>query len=491
MQLTRLALAGAAFAALAAVPGPLAAQDAPEISVPGGVVRGAMEPDSLVFRGIPYAAAPVGDLRWTPPQPRPAWDGVLDTTKNAPACPQYSEGWNQAQADDWDEDCLTIDIRTPSLDGKRPVMVWIHGGSNRAGSSGGPADSDLTRQGVVAVAIQYRLGLLGFLSHPELSAQQGGTSGNYALMDQVAALRWVRDNIHLFGGDPDQVTIYGESAGSQDVSLMLAVPSAQGLFDAAIMQSGTPGFGREFRSLEDAERLGATLGPVAGLRSMTAQQLVDATKAYEASTGIPLSPFLNTVVDGRVLPAAPDVLLKAREPVPVIIGTDRLEFTGPDDAEGQALSAQALYGNRAAGALAIYAAEQANPRRGDIGDRIISDVVFHCPADRMADLLADAGWPVWRYEFDIGATGGLTGHAQEIAWVFERKPVGSNAYMQDYWAALAVSGDPNGVAGVATKRPEWARWRTDAPRQLEITAQDTSMQPGRPRAEVCALVDAL
>ncbi len=459
------------------------------MAVPGGVVEGAATGDSYVFRGIPFAASPLGDLRWRAPQPVVDWEGVRDATQTAAPCPQYSEGWNQQQADSWSEDCLTLDIRTPSLDGARPVMVWIHGGSNRSGGSGGPADSDLTRQGVVVVGIQYRLGVLGFMAHPELTAEQGGASGNYGLMDQIAALRWVRDNIHLFGGDPAQVTIFGESAGSQDVSLMLSAPAAQGLFDAAILQSGTPGFGQDFRTLAQAEAAGAMLGSVAELRAMPVQQIVDLTQRYETDSGTAITPFLTTVIDGRVLPAAPDVLLAAREPLPVIIGTDRVEFTAPDNAAEPTV--RQFHGANAEALLAIYANETVDPRRGGVGTRALSDALFHCPADRLADLLVSHDWPVWRYEFDIGENGGLTRHAYEIGWVFERLPVGSEAFMQDYWAALAVSGDPNGVTGIGSPRPFWEPWRVDAARQLLIAQDRTEMEEGRPRAAVCALQENL
>ena len=170
------------------------------VDVPGGQVRGSGSEGAWVFRAVPYAAPPLGDLRWRAPQPVRPWLGTRDATRNGPACLQNSEGWNKASWLYASEDCLTLDIETPSRTGKRPVMVWIHGGSNRSGSSGGPADSDLAQQGVVAVGVQYRLGVLGFLSTPSLSAEQGGTSGNYGLMDQIAALQWVHDNIAKFGG---------------------------------------------------------------------------------------------------------------------------------------------------------------------------------------------------------------------------------------------------------------------------------------------------
>ncbi len=453
------------------------------VEVPAGLVRGVEQGGDLVFRGIPYAAPPLGALRWRPPQSAEPWDGERDVTQNAPACPQLSEGWNQAQADFWDEDCLTLDIRTPSRDGKLPVMVWIHGGSNRAGSSGGPADSNMTAQGVVHVAIQYRLGLLGFLSHPELSAEGDGASGNYALMDQIFALQWVRDNIHLFGGDPENVTIYGESAGSQDTSLLLAAPAAQGLFHKAILQSGTWGFGMPFRSLEDAEQLGAGLGPVADLRELTADAILERQSTYLED---PATLFLRTTIDGKVLPDTPDQLVANNAPRPVIIGTDKVEFgPGGDDMDLLA-HAENWFPGRGAEALAAYRAEQADPRRGHIAMRIQSDGEFHCPADRTANLLAELDWPVWRYEFDIGEDGGLTRHAYEIGFIFDRVEIGSGAHMQDYWAALAITGDPNGATDIATDRPHWERWDPATPRQMRFTAEETAMEAGKPRARFCA-----
>jgi para-nitrobenzyl esterase len=494
----RAALA-AVLLASAAQPAPAQDSASPVVTVEGGEVRGAPADDALVFRGIPFAAPPTGDLRWRAPQPVQPWSGVRDASEPAPACLQHleSSAWNREQWLRASEDCLTLDVRTPDLSGKRPVMVWIHGGSNRAGSSGGPADSDLTEHGVVAVGLQYRLGVLGFLSHTALSAEQGGASGNYGLMDQIAALRWVKDNIANFGGDPDNVTIFGESAGSQDVSLLLAAPEAQGLFHKAIMQSGTPGFGLTWRSLEEAEAIGDQLGDKAAaegdlgkLRALSPVALF----ALEAELADPEADgngmiFLRTTIDGKVLPEAPDRLIVNHAPKPVIIGTDKVEFAADvpdDDLPGWA---GRFFGENASEALAAYRAEQSDPRRGDIGTRIISDATFHCPADRMADLLANAGWPVWRYEFDIGEDGGLTRHAYEIGWVFERKPVGGGVFMQDYWAALAVSGDPNGETPASAARPKWQRWTAANPRQIAFGEQRTAMEPGKPRAALCRFTE--
>ncbi|MXO60157.1 carboxylesterase family protein [Altererythrobacter salegens] len=472
------------------------------VDVPGGQIVGhaAAETYVSVFRGIPYAAPPTGELRWRPPQAVVAWQGVRDATAVAPACLQHLESseWNRAQWLHASEDCLTLDVKTSSLTGKRPVMVWIHGGSNRAGASGGPADSDLTAQGVVAVSVQYRLGALGWLSHPALSAEQGGSSGNYGLMDQIAALQWVHDNIAKFGGDPDNVTIYGESAGSQDVSLLLAAPAAQGLFHKAIMESGTPGFGLPFRSLADAEAMGKQFSDKAGTgNSLEQMRALSPVAIFAIEDELQDPPngnamiFLHTTVDGKVLPAAPDKLIAANKPKPVILGTNKVEFSNEQfDEANLPPYAKAMFGEHGAAALELYRIEKADPRRGKIATRIISDALFHCPTDHLADLLAENDYPTWRYQFDVGPNGGLTSHAFEIGWVFERKPVGGGVNMQDYWAALAVAGDPNGKTAISTARPKWERWTVAKPQQIEFGETATAMAPGKPRKDFCDLTEA-
>jgi para-nitrobenzyl esterase len=476
---------------------PLAAQG-PIVAIEGGSISGEQAAGAVVFRGIPCAAPPLGDLRGRPPAPVEPWQGVRDATAPAPACLQNLEGWNRA---DWlhaSEDCLTLDIRTPDLAGKRPVMVWIHGGSNRSGSPGGITEANLTDQGVVHVGIRYRLGLLGFLSHPALSAEQGGASGNYGLMDQIAALRWVQANIARFGGDPGNVTIYGESAGSQDVSLLLAAPAARGLFHRAILQSGTPGFGMTFRPLAEAEELGRQLDRAAGsnrdLARLRALSPVALLTLQEHQIADPLAEsgrswWLRPTIDGKVLPDAPDRLLREAPKVPVIVGTDTVEFGAAAGSVGdlEAFAAQ-WFGAGAREAAAAYRAEQqrgADPRRGHLELRLQTDGEFVCPADRLANLLAELGWPVWRYEFDVGENGGLTRHAYEIGFVFDRKPVGSSARMQDYWTAFAINGDPNAATLIAERRPEWRRWTSAEPQQMAFDQDRSGMEPGAPRSEFC------
>jgi len=495
-----LQLRAAFGAALLALATPVAANDAPiTVAVPGGTIAGVQVPGALVFRGIPYAAPPLGTLRWRPPAPVVAWNGVRDATHPAPACLQKSEGWNQANYLYSSEDCLTLDIRTPALDGKRPVMVWIHGGSNRSGSSGGPAESSMTDHDIVHVGIQYRLGLLGFMSHPALTAEQGGASGNYALMDQIAALQWVHDNIERFGGDPNNVTIYGESAGSQDVSLLLAAPAAQGLFHRAILQSGTPGFGMSYRSLADAEAVGMQLdekadagGDIARLRALSPVALLDLQQEVSdpaAEQG--RSTWLRITIDGKVLPEAPDRLIARNDTKPVMIGVDKVEFgPGSDDMDLLGL-AETWFPGHASEALAAYRSEPSpDPRRGHLSLRLQSDGEFHCPADRLADLLARNGWPTWFYEFDVGENGGLTRHAYEIGFIFGSDPVGGGVRMQDYWAAFATGGDPNGPTPAGHARPRWERWDPTHPRQMTFAMDRTAMAPGKPRAEFCRFATA-
>ena len=493
---SQLRMMGFVSALTLAVAGPAMAQSSgPVVTVTGGDVHGRMVNGSLSFQGIPFAAPPLATLRWKAPQPVVPWTTARDGARAGPSCLQNNENWNKG---DWlrgSEDCLTINVRTASLSGKRPVLVWIHGGSNRAGSGAGATESPIVDQGVVVVSFNYRLGILGFLSHRGLAKEQGGTSGNYGLMDQIAALKWVHDNIARFGGDPDQVTLFGESAGSQDVSLMLAAPAAQGLFHAAIMQSGTPGFGMRFRSHDDALKIGDQLDEISGsggdidtLRALSPVALFEMQSKLQdpVAKGNDFL-FLRTTVDGKVLPDAPDRLIAQQTPKPVIIGTDKVEFgPGPGSAPLEAFS-QFWFGDNGPAALAAYRAEQTSvdPRRGNLELRMQSDAQFHCPANRLADLLLSKGWPVWRYEFDVGDNGGLTRHAYEVSFVFGRKAAGGGAQMQDYWAALALAGDPNASTPLNAKRPRWDRLTAAKPVTLVFGNDKTVQVQGQPRSAMC------
>jgi para-nitrobenzyl esterase len=237
---------------------------AAERLVTGGVVRGVDLPDGgSLFRGIPYAAPPIGGLRWKAPQPVTSWDGVRDATKPGAPCLQSSYEWNAADAVASKEDCLTLEVHAPrhKPTDRLPVMFWVHGGANRAGPGIGYSESSIVQHRVVLVTLQYRLGIFGFMSHPALTEEAPNhASGNYGLMDQIAALKLVKANIANFGGNPNNVTIFGQSAGSQDVGIMMLSPLTAGLFHKAIQQSGTVGFGLPPRSLAENEKLGS--GPI-------------------------------------------------------------------------------------------------------------------------------------------------------------------------------------------------------------------------------------
>jgi para-nitrobenzyl esterase len=457
----------------------------PVVQVTGGTIEGTASQDgqALVFQGIPFAAPPTGENRWRAPQPVVAWRGVRDARREAPACIQNDYQWNTHNYDYASEDCLTLDVRTPSLGGKRPVMVWIHGGSNFAGGAGGTVYSKITAKGVVLVAIQYRLGVLGFLSHRELAKEQGGSSGNYGLMDQIAALKWVQTNIAKFGGDPANVTIFGESAGSQDVSLLLASPETKGLFEKAIMESGTPGFGLPFRSLDDAFRLGDQLdalmdsgGDIEKLRHASVAALLAADlKLHDPGVQTHGFLWLHTTIDGKVLPASPRQLYAQASKRPVIVGTNRAEFgvdggvTHLDDAVDIA------FGGNADKARAFYHLDQpappADPRMGDRVLEVGTDIIFRCPANNVAALTASNGWPTWRYQFDLAPDGGISSHGSEISYALGDNQIKPGLSLADYWTNFARTGNPNGAA-----LPDWPAFTPDGQRYAEIDKDGVTPQ---------------
>lgn len=466
---------------------------AQEIRVDGGVLRGKQWNGSYLFRGIPFAAPPVGNLRWKPPQPVIAWKGIRDATQQPASCVQNDQGWNSSDFQIGKEDCLTLDVRTPSMTGRLPVLVWIHGGSNRAGGPNDIVLSDVGKQ-VVIVGVRYRLGIFGFLSHPALTAEQGG-SGNYGIMDQVAALRWVHDNIARFGGDPANVTIAGESAGSQDVSLLLAAPAARGLFQKAIMESGTPGFGMPFRSLKEAERIGMQAddllkagGSIERLRHMSVPALLAVDlKLHEPAAVSDSMVWLRTTVDGKLFPTDPRTLLEAAPPRPVIVGSNKVEF-GSDRVHRDEFIAKAFGANEAA-ARAYYRADQPDPpedpRLGTLDEQIGTDIIFRCPAEHLAQLLAAKGAPVWRYEFDAAANGGKTSHAAEIGYAFGELSFAPGLSLKPYWIDFIRSGDPN-VAGL----PQWPRFTSDTQQHVLFDAKGVTVE-GPLRPQLCSLGDAL
>lgn len=245
----------------------------PIVSVTGGNLRGRLLEDGAgaVFKGIPFARPPVGDFRWREPMPVVPWPGTRDAWESGPPAVQPPLGWNDKAAAASREDCLYLDVWTPSgpSTARNPVMVWIHGGANVAGAGGFDPLYDgraLISHDVVLVVVEYRLGILGFFAHPELTRESTHhASGNYATLDQIAALRWVRDNIARFGGDPENVTIFGQSAGATDVLALMASPLSKGLFHRAIAESGAPS-PTSTLALGEAEEEGARAGEKLGAR---------------------------------------------------------------------------------------------------------------------------------------------------------------------------------------------------------------------------------
>jgi para-nitrobenzyl esterase len=464
------------------------------IRVDGGLVKGKAWSGSVLFRGIPFAAPPLGSLRWMPPQPVRSWTGVRESLAQPSSCIQPDQGWNHMDFMIQNEDCLTLDVRTPSLRGKLPVLVWIHGGSNRAGGPNDIVLSDIGKQ-VVIVGVRYRLGVFGFLSHRKLTAEQGA-SGNYGLMDQIAALKWVHRNIAKFGGDPTNVTIAGESAGSQDVSLLLAEPEARPLFAKAIMESGTPGFGLGFRSRADAERIGDQLDKLVGsggdlrkLRAVPASQLL----AADAKLHDPTAPddsfiWLHITIDGKAITTNPRQLLVATPAKPVILGSNRFEFGLGGGAQERDRAMAGAFGARLRQARAYYHLGQPEPspdlRLGSRDDQIATDILFRCPTAHMTSIMSAKGAFVWQYEFDAAPGGGKTSHAAEIPYAFGESTFAARLSLKPYWMNFIRTGDPNDRG-----LPYWPRFTSASP--AHVLFSDAGVTRGALRPEICSLSDRI
>ena len=305
-----------------------------------GTVIGEPGREVAIFRGIPFAAPPVGDLRWRPPQPVEPWSGIRECTAFTPISPQMPvEGVTVLLPES--EDCLYLNIATPAkaASEKLPVLVWLHGGAYAMGSGNEAISNNwrLPSHGAVVVSMNHRLGAFGLISHPELSREQGGTSGNYLFLDIIASLQWVQRNIAAFGGDPDNVTIFGESGGGAKVAMMLLSPLARGLFHRAICESGTATFLGQ--PLPKAEETGKTLFDKLGVTSLAEARKVSMEAIVAAAgpmelprvpTDMPRSVWDGTV-DGRVLPKpAPDLLAAGEiNAVPLIVCANLGELVGP------------------------------------------------------------------------------------------------------------------------------------------------------------------
>jgi len=486
----------------------------PDVIVPvsGGQIGGeAWRDGTFAFKAVPFAAPPVGPLRWKPPQVMPAWTGVRFSKESAPGCLQADYGWQSKISQASSEDCLYLEIRTPSLDrgAKKPVMVFFHGGANRAGAGEGTISSDLGKRDVVLVTLQYRLGVFGFLSHPALTAEQGA-SGNYALMDQIRALQWVRDNIKSFGGDPENVTIFGHSAGGQDVGLLLASPLARGLFSKAIEESGTPQFGFAPRSLAQNETLGIELAEQFSTAPATSAKALADLRQAPAMTlqqaGDKLSPPMEdagfiwdqATIDGYVLPKSPADIFRAGEgaKVPLIIGVSARELMLADVSTSLYGAIATRFGEDRGKALRFYKLDiDKTPKPdkvlGDVALQLSTDLMLRCPADWMARQATAAGQPVWLYQLDIDADPKTdVHHGSELSFVFNDRPndVKPDRWppLMDYWVQFAKTGDPN-RKGLDDWKP-YGGPKNNKGRYIEFTRKGSRAEDGM-RAHICALLD--
>ncbi|WP_233455770.1 carboxylesterase/lipase family protein [Brevundimonas aurantiaca] len=449
------------------------ADDPPLVRIDQGELTGVAEGEVAAFKNIPYAAPPVAEMRWRPPGTAPRWEGRRDASTYGPICiqatPQGDPGVGPLPMS---EDCLNLNVWRPlDTSAPAPVMVWIHGGGlvNGSGTAALYDGSHLARQGMVVVTLNYRLGRLGFFDHPALAAERPADepAGNYGVMDVIAALKWVKANIAVFGGDPDNVTIFGESAGGAMVTRLMISPPARDLFARAVVQSG---LGRELQTPLD--RRGAFDLPSARERGEVwahGHNLMTAADLRSAPVELLLTPapvFANgdlTLIDGRIVPSTVEAAFRAgrQSPAPLIIGTNSAEFwwMKPTDRNGYGMIDDDMTWLERAQIIQAYGGE-AGFDRG-----FITDAVFSEPARLLARLHAAAGRPAYLYRFDISSPdnpephGGAT-HAIERPYVFGTlsllpypvRPVDQVASqaMMGYWTSFARSGDPNGVG-----RPDW------------------------------------
>ena len=471
-----------------------------------GGVQGVMLGGVAVFRGIPYAAAPTGEWRWRAPRPAPRREAVLDAEPFGPVCEQSRRAAAFLGGLVMTEDCLRLNIYAPAAaiqGGARvPVMVWIHGGSFRwgAGSAPGGEPFALVQRGVAVVTINYRLDRLGLFAHPQLSASMPDEPlANYGLLDQIAALRWVRDNIAAFGGDPSRVTIFGQSAGGQSVTTLMAVPAARGLFQGAIAQSGAA-------RIEGDRRLRGTEVPIEsleddGLRLAKSLGIADDAAAPARLRALPVADIIafsekempnsmNPVRDGRVLPDDISRIFRAgrQQPVPFL--------SGVTDWEASLLGAyqfkleDMLVGADATSIRKAYAGVD----EATLPKSYFMDMLFRGPARFLAGEMPRVGQPAWFYEFSYvgearrGTVPGAA-HGDDVAFVFgdlgmasRRRggtpPTAADRRMAEivtsYWVNFAKYGDPNGPG-----LPAWPRYDRKNGKVFELAPEIGVRTPAR------------
>ena len=461
----------------------------PIVSTRYGRLEGDFQNGIYSFKGVPYAAPPVGRLRWMPPQPPTGWDGIRPARDYGAIAPQNLMPAGGGFGPDFsgqpqDEDCLFLNIWTPGLDdARRPVMLWIHGGAFIIGSGteGYLEGGKLAKRGdVVLVSVNYRLGALGFMNLKEITSAKIPATGNEGLLDQIAAMEWVHDNIAAFGGDPDNITIFGFSAGGMSIGCLLGMPAARGKFHKAINRSGAANV---VGTLDSAARiseqfvktLGLTGSDADGLRRLTVRQLLEgqqnlSTKLRESEyRATPFQP----VVDGKDIPELPMVLIKggAAKGVPLMAGNmlDELKAMNAMDPAMRSMDQHGLVArlNKMVPPdlvpILVQTYGQALPKRGgaatpaDILGSINTDMMFRIPTIRLVEAQRDVGTPAYNYLFTYGspAMGGALGamHGLDNPILFGSLDAqftgngpeveGMAAKLQDSCAAFARTGDPS------------------------------------------------
>ncbi|MBI4763486.1 MAG: carboxylesterase family protein [Deltaproteobacteria bacterium] len=502
------------------------------IKITSGLITGqAVEKmeDIQAFKGIPYAAPPVGSLRWKAPQPALPWEGIRACTQYGTTCPQrklpppFDRDYGKTS-----EDCLTLNIWSGAKnpDERRPVMVWIHGGGFYGGTASQP-DFDgrvLARAGVVAVTINYRLGVFGFLAHPELTGEsEHQVSGNYGLLDQIAALRWVRDNIAAFGGDPNRVTIFGESGGARSVCFLMISPLARGLFHRAIVQSGSlyRGIGHLKKShdgLPPMEKEGVRIAKQLGcntlqeLRRKKAEEIFQTLNATTAPLlappgvlTIPDGVFISgPVIDGWAVPEDPVKRYEngQQADVPLITGSNQDEaslFLRAFQTWGKTLASSVahFFPGHEKEILKLYAEYQESEFTTAL-NRLATDVVWTRPARATARTMEKVSSKAYLYQFTHRRPGSLYNfgafHGAEIRFAFGHDIGANNPFteidrrisktMRTYWLNFAATGNPNGPG-----LPEWPAYEKSTDQSLEIGIE-LKIQTHL-RKEACDLFDKI